>query len=273
MQLKRPLFLQRIKPQTFFTILIFLIIFWIILRPLQEIGKNLYLILGSTATKISDLTSQSRYSLEELLRSRNLLRKQSNTLSFLKIKLRYLENEIKEVENLKNILKLQRKIAYKTHGANVIGRTPDNWHKQIIINKGSTVGVMIGDSVLSINGIIGQVVEANKNTSIIQLVSDPTYKVGCKIGKKNILGILAGKTNSISIVHFVPVGSRVKIGDLVTTSGISSGGLLQTYPPHHPIGKVSKVSKKKSKGSDLYIEVMLFEDLSSLNTVLVFSPG
>ena len=49
-------------------------------------------------------------------------------------------------------------------------------------------------------------------------------------------------------------------------------GLSPSYPPGHPVGRISKISKKKSKASDLYIEVKLSENLNSISDVLVFSP-
>lgn len=273
MQFKSPLFLQRTKPQFLFPLIIFLAILWILFRPLQEAVEILYSISGGAVKKVSESLSKSKYSFEELLRSKTLLKKQSRTLSILKIKLNYIESEVKKTENLKKILGLQKNIAYKTLAANLVGRTPDNWHKQIIIDKGLANGIKAGDSVLSNKGIVGQIIDVSRNTSIVQLISDPTFRIGCSIGKKGTLGILSGKTNSIGIIHFVPVGSNVKKGDLVITSGISTSNLLQTYPPHHPIGKISKISRRKYKGTDLYIEVTLFENLQTLTNVLVFCPA
>ena len=73
----------------------------------------------------------------------------------------------------------------------IIGRSADNWHKQVIIDKGLNENIMIGDSVLSNRGIVGQIVEANKQTSTIQLISDPSFKLGCKIVDKDLIGIVS----------------------------------------------------------------------------------
>ncbi|MBI3591845.1 MAG: rod shape-determining protein MreC [Candidatus Melainabacteria bacterium] len=273
MSFKKPLFIQNINPKAVFTIVIWLIVAWVLSRPLHGIGQHIYELLGTLTSSTFQNISKTKSNAEDLLKSKVLVSKQAKTISLLKIKMNYLENQIKETENLKGLLNLKRSLSYKTVCTNVIGRSADNWHKQIILDKGKEYNIMLGDSVLSAKGIIGQVVDVDKNISIVQLISDPSYKLGCKIAKKNILGILTGKTNSISIIQFIPVGSNVKTGDLVITSGIATGGLQPTYPTNHPIGKVSKVSKKKSKTSDLYIEVKLSEDLNSLSDVLVFSPN
>ncbi len=265
--------IQNINPRTIFVIIIWLIFAWVLSRPLQGIGENIYLTLGSFTNNIFDGLSHGKVSAEELLKSKKLLEKKNRAISELTIKINSLENEVKETEKLKSLLDLKKDIKYKTLPANVIGRSADNWHKQIIINKGTKNNIMIGDSVLTSKGIIGQVVEADKNSSIVQLISDPSYKLGCKVEKRKVLGILSGKTNSIGLLEFIPEGTEIMAGDLVEASGIASGGFLPTYPAGHPVGRIIKISRKKSRGSDLYIEVKLLENLNSLSNVLVFSPG
>ena len=272
MQFKKPLFIQNINPRTIFKILILLTLTWILCRPLKGIGEYTYHLLGSFTSSLFQNIVHSTSSLDELIKSRELVNKQSKIISLLKLRINSLEDELKEVENLKNILKLKKEIKYQTIPSKVIGRTSDNWHKQIIINKGKNYNLSIGHAVLTQKGVVGQIVEVGQDYSIAQLISDPSYKLGCKVSKENTIGILSGKTNSIGLLEFIPIGSEIMVGDIVVTSGLKAKDILPTYPPGHPVGKIIKVSKKKSKASDLYIEVKLFEDLSSLRTVLVFSP-
>ena len=245
---------------------------WVLSKPLQEIGKTIYSSVGIFVNNTFEVLSHGKSITKELVSSKQLLRKQKKTISLLKIKISSLENQNKNTSKLKNLLNLKENIRYKTISANVIGRSPDNWHKQIIIDKGRDFKIKPGDSVISEKGIIGQIIEADKNTSTIQLISDPSYRLGCRIKKRNILGILSGKTNSVSLLEFIPIGSKVKAGDLVEASGIASGGLAPSYPPGQPVGRISKISRKKNKASDLYIEVKLSENLNSLSDVLIFSP-
>lgn len=270
---KRTSFIQTINPKLILKIIVFVLIFWILAKPLKGIGENIYSLLGSFTNKTYDSIVQSKFSAQKLMRAEKLAKKQSKVISYFKIKTHYLENQNKEVAKLRDLLDLKKNLNYKSISASVIGRSSDNWHKQIVLDKGLNQGIMIGEAVLSNKGIIGQVVEIGKNTSVVELISDPSYRLGCKLSEKNILGILTGKTNSLGILEFIPIGTDVKVGDKIVTSGISSRGLLPTYPAGHPIGKVSTVSKKKSKSSDLYIEVKLSENLDSINEVLVFSPN
>ncbi len=272
MSIKKPLLIQNFNPRIIFILIVWLIIGWILAKPLQGIGKSIYLLFGSFTNNAFQSIYQTKLSAEEIIKAKSLTSEQAKLISQLKIKINCLEKENKSYKNLETLLDLKKHISHKTTTANVIGRSPDNWHKQIIIHRGENYFVMPGDSVISSKGIVGQIIDTDKTTSLVQLISDPAYRVGCKIKRKNILGILSGKTNSIAQIEFVPFGSDVKIGDVVITSGIGTGKFPPTYPSNHPIGKISKISKKKSRASDLYIEVKLFEDLSTLSEVLVFSP-
>ncbi len=270
---RKATFTSGIDPKTILKILIWFVVLWVFSRPLKGIGENVYFYLGSLMHNAYEGISQSRYSAERLIKAEKLAKKQNKIISSLKIQNGYLFDRNKEMERLRGLIDLKKYISYNTVSASVIGRSSDSWHKQIIINKGSKDKLLVGDSVLSTRGIVGQVVETGKASSVIQLVSDPSYRLGCKIVERNVLGILTGKTNSTGILEFVPIGTDVMVGDSVVTSGISSTDLKPSYPQGHPVGKVINISKKKNKSSDLYIEVKLSENLNSINDVLVFSPN
>lgn len=262
-----------ISSKVVFNFIVLLILFWILARPLKGIGESVYFSTGSLAHNSFQNIIKSNSRIKELLTAKKTVIEQDKTITRLNLKINQLEDEENENTRLKSLLELKRRLHNRTIPAEVIGRTTDNWHKQLILNKGKEQNLMVGDSVISKQGIVGQIVEVNKTSSIVQLISDPAFKIGCKVANKNLYGILSGKTNSISLLEFLPIGTKVKRGDKIVTSGISASGLSLTYPPGYPIGRIGKVSKIKNKASDLYIEVKLSEDLTSLSEVLVFSPG
>ncbi|MBI1858953.1 MAG: rod shape-determining protein MreC [Candidatus Melainabacteria bacterium] len=261
-----------ISGKALFNVILLIIFFWIVSRPLKGIGEKLYGFFGKTAHTTYQNISESRSNVNQLFKANELLNKQEETITKLNFKLNNIGSEIKENKELKSLLKIKKDLNYRTLSARIIGRSADNWHKQVIIDKGLNENIMIGDSVLSNKGIVGQIVEVNKQTSTIQLISDPSFKLGCKIVDKDLIGIVKGKTTSYGLLKYIPVGSNIKIGDKVVTSGITVSNLAPTFPKGYPIGKVSRVSKKKNKFSDLYIEVKLYEDLTKLSNVLIFSP-
>lgn len=254
-----------------FNIIILLVVLWILSRPLKGIGEYLYRTVGTLINNTFQNISTSKSNIDELFNAKILAKSKEKEITSLTIRVNQLKNQEEENIRLRNLLNLKKELGYKATAAEVIGRSPDNWHKQIIINKGTNNGVSKGDAVLSEKGIVGQIVEVNESTSSVQLISDPSYKIGCKVAGKDLIGILSGKTNSTGLLHFIPVGSDIKIGNKIITSGISINKVTSTYPRGYPLGKVSKISKKKNQFSDLYIEVKLNEDLTSINNVVVYS--
>ena len=272
MSFKKPLLIQNIAPKTIFVIFLWLMLAWILARPLKEVGKSVYFFLGSSVNNTYQFITNGKSLTDKLINAKKLAEVQGKEISLLKIKLNELKSENQKVENYKKLLWLKSGLSYKTIPVNVIGRSPDNWHRQIVLNKGENEGIKIGDTVISAKGVIGQIVETNQQASTVQLISDPAYRLGCRIRERNVLGIISPKSNSIGIIEFMPVGTEIKKGDIVETSGISPSGLAPSYPKGHPIGKIVKISRKNKKASDLYVEVKFFENLNSLSEVLVFSP-
>lgn len=263
---------QNINPRIAFTLLISFMLLWIFSKPLKYLGENLCLTFGSTLNNSFQTLANTKLSLTDLINSNKKLKEQERTISLLKHKIYLLEDQNSKYKTISSILNLKKSIPYQTFTTKIIGRTPDNWHKQLIIDKGLSSGIKVGDTAFSKKGIVGQVIDVSKNLSFIQLISDPGFKIGCKLKRTNLLGILSGSSHKSAIIEYIPIGSDVKVGDLVVTSGIASGGLSKSYPANHPIGRVSKVSKKKHDNSDLYIEIKLHEDLARITDVLIFSP-
>lgn len=254
-------------------ILLLMIVLWMLARPVAFIGQNIFYILGSITNNIYQIFPSTKVSIDQLVLSKKIINAQSKKIVALELKNNRMTELLNDVKELKILKAIEDNINYKTITAKVIGRSADNWHKQIILNVGKNANVKVGNTVLSRKGVIGQVVEVGSNFSVVHLISDPTYKLGCNIRNKNIIGILSGKTNSRGRLHYVPVGSDVMLGDIVETSGISATNTFPNYPKHYPVGRICKIKKGKRKSSDLNIEVRLFENLQYLSDVIVFSPN
>lgn len=182
------------------------------------------------------------------------------------LELTKLRQEAKDVDKLRALLDLKKSIDRRTIGADVTGRSPDNWYEQVTIDKGSQNNVQLGSAVITNQGIVGQVTKVDENTSIVRLITDPEQKIGVVIQRTNLPGVLRGNYKNQPIIEFVPVGSAVEVGDKVTCLG--NGGI---FPPGHPIGVVSLV-RRDTNGTTLSIEVRISENLYDLTHVLIVPP-
>jgi len=168
-----------------------------------------------------------------------------------------------EVTDLKNLLNWSQQSEYETVGANIVGQSPDNWQRLMIIDRGSSSGVKKYMSVVTEEGLVGRVISVGSNSSIVQLLTDSRSAIGGRCVESRETGILEGCNSET--VRFVPMNEEavIKVGDTIETSGL--GG---TCPAGIAVGKVVKV-KPRPRGLPRLIEVKPFVKISRLDRVLV----
>ena len=135
---------------------------------------------------------------------------------------------------------------------------------QIIINKGSTDGVNIGDAVADPNGIIGHVIRDQVFfSSEILLISDLEHAIPIEITSTGERAIAygSGEMNRLEI-RSISLNSKVQKGDAVITSGL--GGRY----PEVSCGEISRVNKIEGENL-LAIDLSPFANLDVINEIWV----
>lgn len=171
---------------------------------------------------------------------------EQRTIQELSNKIVALENQN---QNLKKIVKYIEKSPDPLIPARVIGRSPDAWWQVLTIDVGSNKGIKTNHVVMSVGGLVGRITEVSANTSRVLLVSDYNSRVGATLSRTGYQGFIKGQGTSIGLMEFYAKVGDVKIGDVVTTSNISS-----IFPPDIPIGKVTTIDLNKSPAPSASIE-------------------
>jgi len=137
--------------------------------------------------------------------------------------------------------------------------------KQIIIDKGGSSGIKVGQVALGAEGIIGQVSQTTPLYSTILMVSDPTQHVPVKNERNGIRGISQGvaENNHLLDVEFIESSLDVKVGDVFLSSAISS-----KFPAGYPLGTVIHVEKHQNEPF-LYIQLKPTQILEQLEFVII----
>ncbi len=125
--------------------------------------------------------------------------------------------------------------------------------KSIIINKGSSSGILKGMPVLDKEYLIGRVVETNYLSSRVLLLNDLNSRIPVTFGEDATQAILKGSGGSKPVLEYLPEGYVVEEGIKVFTSGKD-----RIFLPGSPIGITTE------KG-----EVKLFSESSQLSFVKV----
>lgn len=140
---------------------------------------------------------------------------------------------------LNQLLDLQQSIDDPTLTAHVIGRDPALWFKTLTIDKGISAGVKKGMPVITVEGVVGQVINVSPRYSKVLLATDPNSAVDAIIQSSRALGVIKGDNLGYRL-DYVLKESEIAEDDLIVTSGM--GGV---FPKGLPIGQVIDIGKNK----------------------------
>ncbi len=130
---------------------------------------------------------------------------------------------------------------YQYLGAEIIGKNVDPIANTLIINRGTNNNIKVGNPAIAYNGIlVGKVIRAEANTSIIRLLQDGQSKIAATLlNLDHSIGLIEGGYGVSVQMNFIPENEKIDINDQVVTSGLEKGiprGLL--------IGNVEAVKKE-----------------------------
>lgn len=145
-------------------------------------------------------------------------------------------------ERLKKLLDVQKELGLGVHLARLIDIDLDPFRHRIVIDAGSAQMIKVGQPVLDAFGVMGQIVEVLKNTSVALLITDPTHAIPVKVRRTGLRTIAYG-TGAIDRLRLpnIPISSDIKVGDALVTSGL--GG---RFPAGFPVGEIIEISNDES---------------------------
>jgi rod shape-determining protein MreC len=115
----------------------------------------------------------------------------------------------------------------------------DAFRERVLVDKGASQGVFVGQAVLDSGGVFGQVARIEQYTSEVILVSDPTHAIPVQINRTGLRTVAVGTGDTSRLkLPYLPTSADVQVGDLLVTSGLGGG-----FPVGYPVGTVSKVRR------------------------------
>jgi rod shape-determining protein MreC len=165
----------------------------------------------------------------------------------LKTKLAALQEAQLQNDRIRELVAFAKAQNLPSIGAQVIGRATDSQERSILIDRGSSSGVRIGDAVIAAGGLVGQVVEVAPWDARVRLITDSASGVAVLVQRTRANGIVTGTLDGPLQLQFVDAKTPPVVGDVLITSGL--GGV---YPKGIVVGEVTNVS---SSPTDLYPSV------------------
>ena len=153
------------------------------LTPVQKAGSWL---ISPVRNFISDVT--------HLGRTRNQIEKLKAENDKLRLALQNRKTADAQLSQLKGVLNLAGQAGFKVVSARVISQgATTSFAQTITIDAGTNSGIKKNMTVISGYGLVGVVKFAYPNSALVELASDPAFRVGARIAGSQQIGILSGQ--------------------------------------------------------------------------------
>lgn len=171
-----------------------------------------------------------------------------------------------ELKQLKSILDLAGNGGFKVVAAKVISQgSSTSFSQTITIDAGTNSGIRSNMTVISGFGLVGVVKASFANSAIVQLASDPAFRVGARIAGSQQIGILSGQGTRKGVLQLLDNTQEVKVGDAILARGSNNG---RPFVPGVPIGEVTAVDNSASAVTQT-ADVKFYSNFATLGVVSV----
>ena len=183
---------------------------------------------------------------------------------YLKIQLQELNSLRDENTRLRKISKASNITSKKQTIVKVISNTASPNKRVVSIDKGEKYGVYIGQNVIGVNGLVGQVIETAFVSSKVILITEPTHTIPAVVDRTGANILVSGDANDSKLIApYAEIGIDIVNGDIISTSGIGN-----RFKAKIPIGiVVKKTSNRDKEFSD--IEIKPFEKIGQMSELIL----
>lgn len=166
------------------------------------------------------------------------LRKRQLAQANLLLRQAHLDNENLR---LRALLDMQEKLGVPARAADILYAARDPFSRRIVVDRGSTHEIELGQAVIDDLGVIGQVTRVFPLTSEVTLLTDKNQAIPVQVSRNGLRAILAGAGSGAMELKFLPANADVQPGDALITSGLDG-----IYLPGLPVARVISIDRNNS---------------------------
>lgn len=195
----------------------------------------------------ADLPSRGADGFSEALSTRDDMRNRiselENELFLLQARTEKMASLTAENNRLRDLLGSAAKLQENVLVAELIGVNPDPEEQEVIVDKGFSDRVFVGQPVLDAHGLMGQIVEVSQYTSRVLLVSDRSHSVPVQVLRSNLRLVVQGTgiKKQLELLH-VNATADIQVGDQLLSSGLGN-----RFPAGYPVGIVESLAFEPGK--------------------------
>lgn len=153
--------------------------------------------------------------------------------------------------------------AQKRVAAQIVADAPGNYKWAVVIDKGRNDGIRRDMAVISADGLVGKIIQADARQATVLLLIDPEAGSSAMTEEGSLTGLISGNGEGEPLsFQFVEKDEDVTVGDRVFTSNFS------VFPRGIPIGYISEISGD-IRSTSFEISVSSYVDFKKLNVLQV----
>lgn len=153
--------------------------------------------------------------------------------------------------------------AQKRVAAQIVADAPGNYKWAVVIDKGRNDGIRRDMAVVSADGLVGKIIQADARQATVLLLIDPEAGSSAMTEEGSLTGLISGNGEGEPLsFQFVEKDEEVTVGDRVFTSNFS------VFPRGIPIGYISEISGD-IRSTSFEISVSSYVDFKKLNVLQV----
>ncbi len=188
---------------------------------------------------------------------------------YFKLKAELLKMRSLEAENgqLRSLLDASKKIQHSIEMAELLEVSLDPYQHRVVVNRGASSGVYVGQAVIDDKGVVGQVTEVLPFSAAITLITDPSHAIPVQVERSGLRALVEGTGDMFSMkVPFLNENPDIQKGDRLLSSGL--GG---RFPAGYPVAVIEEITSFPGQPF-LSITSSPIAQVNKLRQVLLLSP-
>ena len=158
----------------------------------------------------------------------------------------HVEQLLSENARLRGLLDLRPGLNVRAQAAQVLYEASDPYSRKVIIDRGTTQGLVLGSAVINEAGVLGQVTRVFPLSSEVTLLTDKDAAIPVLNSRSQARSAAFGSAavpGGGMEMRFMAGNADVQVGDVLTTSGVDG-----VYPPGLPVARVTSIDRKLDSG-------------------------
>lgn len=234
------------------------------LRELISVLLTPFVWTASLPAKVGGVAEHLR-SRESLLRENRRLRERQLVIGSRQQRVEALEAENRR---LRGLLGATGRLDTPMKLARVIGISQDPYRDQISLNLGSSDQVYRGQALIDSGGVIGQIIEVHRWSSVAMLITDPNHGLPVEISRTGLQTIAQGLGDGASLrLPYLPGNADVQVGDLLLSSSLGD-----RFPDGYPVATIAEVRLREGDPFKEAIAYPSAELRRGRDVLLVWNP-